>query len=199
MKKRMKMMLQFFAEPGPGETEPSPQPGAEPTPQFDYEKLAGMIAGKQSATEDSVLRGYFKQQGLTKEQADQAIATFKQQQAANTPDVTAMQSQLTQTQTALQQAQIESAAVLAAVGLGIDAKTIPYVLKMAELSQVTGQDGKINEEALKNALNKVLEDVPGLKPQTQQAAGFQIGAPTNGQQTQSAIDEQLDRIFGVKK
>lgn len=54
---------------------------------------------------------------------------------------------------------------MASVELGIDAKTIPYVLKMADLSQVVGQDGKINDEILKAALNKVLEDVPGLKPQ----------------------------------
>ena len=45
---------------------------------------------------------------------------------------------------------IDSAATMAAVSLGIDAKTIPYVLKMADLSQVMGQDGKINDEALKS-------------------------------------------------
>lgn len=56
-------------------------------PQFDYEKLASLVAGKQTVTEETVLKGYFKQQGLTKEQMDQAIAAFKQQQAANQPDV----------------------------------------------------------------------------------------------------------------
>ena len=67
--------------------------------------------------------------------------------------------------------------MMAAVTLGIDAKTIPYVLKMADLSQAMGQDGKIDEEALKTALNKVLEDVPALKPQAPGTAGFvQIGA-----------------------
>ena len=82
-----------------------------------------------------------------------------------------MQSQLAKAQAAAQEAQIQSAGVLAAVELGIDAKTIPYVLKMADLSQVIGQDGKINGEALKAAINKVLEDVPGLKPQ---AAGLRV-------------------------
>ncbi|MBO5159627.1 MAG: hypothetical protein J6B94_08590 [Lachnospiraceae bacterium] len=198
------MNLQIFAEPAPGAGEPAPQPtdptptNQQATPSIDYEKIANMVAGKQAATEDSVLRGYFKQQGLSKEEADQAIATFKQQKAANQPDVNAMQTQLTQAQAAAQKAQIEGKAVMISVELGIDAKTIPYVLKMADLSQVVGQDGTINEETLKNALNKVLEDVPALKPQAAGTTGFiKVGtAGGNGQQTQMA-DEALKKAFGL--
>lgn len=198
-----KMNLQMFAEPSPT---PAPNPAPTPDPptppsgqEIDYEKLADLVAGKQAATEDSVLRGYFKQQGLSKEDADQAIAAFKQQRAANQPDVNAMQTQLAQAQQLAQRAQIESAATMAAVGLGIDAKTIPYVMKLADFSQVMGQDGKINGETLKNALDKVLEDVPALKPQAAGITGFQqVGAPGNGG-AQGATDEELDRIFGVQK
>ena len=49
---------------------------------------------------------------------------------------------------------------LQAVALGIDAKSIPYILKLADFSQAIGQDGKINNETVNNALKKVLEDVP---------------------------------------
>ena len=86
---------------------------------------------------------------------------------------------------------------MAAVSLGIDAKTIPYVLKMADLGQVMGQDGKINDEALKAALNKVLEDVPALKPQTPGSSGFiQVGAASGQQQTQTT-DDALKKAFGL--
>ena len=105
-----------------------------------------------------------------------------------------MRVQVTQAQEAARQAQIQSAAVMAAVDLGIDSKTIPYVLKMADLSQAVGQDGKINEETLKAALNKVLEDVPGLKPQAAGAAGFvQVGAASGSAgagQSQQATQTQ---------
>ena len=169
------------------------------TPVIDYDRIAQAIAGKQSEAEDKVLRGYFEQQGLSREEMGQAIAAFKQQKAANQPDVNALQAQVTQYQAAALQAQIQNAATLAAVGLGIEAKTIPYVLKMADMSQVVGQDGKINEETLKNALNKVLEDVPALKPQVAGSTGFvQVGA-AGGQSVQGATDAELDRIFGVKK
>lgn len=169
------------------------------TPVIDYERIAQIVSGKQAATEDSVLKGYFKQQGLSQQEAEQAIAVFKQQKAANQPDVNAMQTQLTQAQVAMQQAQVQSAATMAAVSLGIDAKTIPYVLKMADLSQAVGQDGKINEETIKNALNKVLEDVPALKPQAAGSTGFvQVGAGGSGQSAQtSAADEALKKAFGL--
>lgn len=198
--KVLPMNLQIFADPAPaGGGDPIPptnqDPGDPPaTPSFDYEKLASLIAGKQSVTEESVLKGYFKQQGLSKEQMEQAIAAFKQQQAANTPNVDALQQQAAQAQVAAKQAQIQSAATMAAVGLGIDAKTIPYVLKMSDLSQVMGEDGKINDETLKNALNKVLEDVPALKPQVAGSTGFmQVGAsgdPTQHQQQTSVAQPQ---------
>lgn len=186
---KVPMNLQKFAEGGSGDggatgasgadggTSPA---GAQQTPQFDYDKLASLIAGKQTVTEESVLKGYFKQQGLSKEQMDQAIASFKQQQAANQPDVAGMQNQLTAAQAAAQAAKVETAATMMAVSLGLDAKTIPYVLKMADLSQAVGQDGKINEETLKTALNTVLEDVPALKPQADGKTGFtQIGTGGN--------------------
>ena len=209
MKNLMRLDLQHFAEPvggveppagGQQQTQiPSAQQAGQQTqaPVIDYDKIAQLVQGKQAATEESVIKGYLKQQGLTKEQMDQAIATFKQQQAANTPDVNALQAQAAQAQAAAQQAQIQAAATIAAVGLGIDAKTIPYVLKMADLSQVMGQDGKINEETLKNALNKVLEDIPALKPAPAGQTGFvQVGASGQAGQQQTNSDA-LKRAFGL--
>ena len=209
----MPLNLQFFAAAGEGDGgagdgqqqnnqnqqntqgQQNNQSGAQ---TFDYERLAQIVAGKQTATEESVLRGYFKAQGLSKEEAEAAMATFKAEKAKNTPDIGVLQQQAAAAQAQTQKMVIENAAILQGMQLGLDAKTIPYVLKMADLSKVTGEDGKVNEEALKNALSKVLEDIPALKPQTQQSSGFQVGA--TGQQTQqTSVDDQLDRIFGVKK
>lgn len=165
---------------------------------IDYEKIQQMLNGTLAAKEDTALKAYFKQQGLSQEEAEQAMATFKAEKAKNQPDVGAMQAQLSQAQAAAQQAQVEAAATMAAVSLGIDAKTIPYVLKMADLSQVVGQDGKINDETLSSALKKVLEDVPALKPQPGQTTGFiQVGAARNQQQT--GQEGQLAAIFGNNK
>lgn len=212
---RFPMNLQFFAEPAGGQQQggtngssgsvaggdgggTGQQSGTAAGPQFDYEKLASLIAGKTSVTEDTVLKSYFKQQGLSQEEMAQAIQAFKAQKAASQPDVGALQSQAAQAQAQARQIQIENAAILAAVGLGIDAKTIPYLIKMTDLSQAVGQDGKVNTETVTNALKKTLEDVPGLKPQAAGQSGFvQIGAAGNGNQ-QQGDDAALKAAFGLK-
>ena len=62
--------------------------GSQPKePTFDYEKLASLITGKQTVAEDTVLKSYFKQQGLSEDEMKQAISSFKEQKAKNTPDV----------------------------------------------------------------------------------------------------------------
>lgn len=168
------------------------QPGAQ-APSFDYEKLAGIIAGKQTVTEETILKNYFKQQGLSQEEAQQAIAAFKEQKAANQPNVEVLQQQTSAAQMQAQQALIERDAYLLSGELGVDLKTMPYILKMADLSSVLGEDGKVNQDKLKEALNKVLEDLPQLKPQTEvQQNGFrQIGVGNSGQQTVTKPTEQV--------
>lgn len=211
MRKKFPMNLQLFAEPaggtggteppagGQGQQTPPPPAGSQPpaAPQIDYAKIQQMLDGTLAAKEDTALKAYFKQQGLSQEEAEQAMAAFKAQKAAQQPDVGALQSQLTQAQAVAQKAMIDNAATMAAVSLGIDAKTIPYVLKMADLSQVMGQDGKISDEAVTNALKKVLEDVPALKAQPAGTTGFiQVGAAGTGQQ-QAATDDALKKAFGL--
>lgn len=208
---RIPMNLQLFAESGGDPAGGNPGSGASGKQQtqnnqqtgqsfqFDYEKLASIVAGKQSATEESVLKGYFKQQNLTREQVDQAIASYKEQQAANTPDVGTLQQQAAEARAAAQQANIEKEAMFMAGELGVDLKTMPYVLKLADLSKATDEKGSINKENLKTALNTVLEELPQLKPNTQTSqSGFrQIGS--GGGQDASTTEDQLAAIFGNKK
>lgn len=210
------MNLQLFADPAPaaggggnggaggggapaGQQAQSQQTQSQQaaTPQIDYAKIQQMLEGTLSAKEDVALKAYFKQQGLSQEEAEQAMATFKAEKAKNQPDIGALQQQAAQAQAAAQQAQLQAAATLTAVTLGIDAKTIPYVLKIADLSQVMGQDGKISDEAVNNALKKVLEDVPALKPQPAGTTGFiQVGA-AGGNQQQATTDDALKKAFGL--
>lgn len=93
--KRLMMNLQLFAEGDPPTSTAAVPPELASAPvvvpsaapqEIDYSKLASIVQGKQTATEDSVLRGYFKQQGLSKEDADNAIAEFKEKQKANDPN-----------------------------------------------------------------------------------------------------------------
>lgn len=201
------MKLQFFADPAPenggqqnsgGQQDSGGQTGGAPA--FDYEKLASIIQGKQTVAEDTVLKNYFKQQNLSQDEMNQAIAAFKQQKAAQQPDVAAMQAQLQNAQSAARQANMAKEAMFMAAEVGVDLQTMPYVLQLADLSKVTDDQGVINKETLKAALNAVLEKLPQLKATDQsQQSGFRTIGASGNNGAASMVDAQLDRIFGVSK
>lgn len=170
--------------------------GTGGTQVFDYEKLASIIQGKQTVAEDTVLKNYFKQQGLSQEEATQAISAFKAQKQAATPNVDMLKQQATAAQQAALAAQIERDAFLLCGELGVDIKTMPYIIKMADTKEVIA-NGKIDAEKLKAALNKVLEDVPQLKGQLGNENGFRFGAPAGGKGGTQAADDQLKAAFGL--
>lgn len=193
--------LQFFAEDEAEEPQNNQQTAA---PSIDYDKLASIINGKQTVTEDTVLKNYFKQQGLSQEEVSQAIATFKNEKAKRTPDIGALQNEITTKNAALKDALVNQQATMEAVTLGLDAKTIPYVVKLADMSKAVNDDGTVNADEIKKALEKVLADVPQFKGTVQQSfhnddvGGFQIGGGAGNISNNSSEDE-LRRIFGIKK
>lgn len=201
------MNLQLFAEGGEGgngdqntgnQQNQQQQQTGQQNPQtvgVDYDKIQQMLETATAKKENAVLKSYFQQQGMTEDEAKQAMETFKANKQQNQPDISAIQTQLQQAQALASQAEIEKQATIEAIGLGIDVKTLPYVLKMADLSSVKVEDGKLNQEALKNALNKVLEDVPALKPVNQGNAGFQIGGSGGNNNNNQTSDDALKKAF----
>lgn len=173
--------------------------GSQQGVNIDYDKIADILAGKQKVNEENVLKGYFKQQGLSSEEMAAAITAFKEQRAQNTPDVAAIQQQASDAQAAAIKVQIERDALLMTAEIGVDLSTMPYVLRMADTKDCV-VDGKVDGEKLKGALLKVLEDVPQLKANANenQNGGFKFGAGGNAD-NRDATEEALDKIFGVKK
>ena len=205
------MKLQLFAESsstGGGSAQQNGNEGGQNTatsaPQIDYDKIASIINGKQTATEETVLKSYFKEQGLSGEEMKQAITSFKEQKAKNTPDPVALKNQLDAANSLLITERINNQATLQAMTLGIDAKSIPYIIKMADMSSVTDEKGEIVEENVKKAIEKVLEDIPALKGNVsssegeKQKSGFQIGG-TVGNNKENESEDILRDIFGIKK
>ena len=183
--------------PNPNEPQPTPQGNNQQTPSFDYDKLASLITGKQSVTEDTVLKSYFKEQGLSADEMKQAIGAFKEQKAKNTPDIAKMQSEVESANSAKLTAEVNQSATLEAVKQGVDVASIPYVLKMADFSAVI-TDGKINTEKLTEAVKKVLDDIPAFKTKASENAGGvqKIGGDGNG--NKNLTEDALRGIFGIK-
>lgn len=194
----LRIPMQFFAEDPSNQNPDSGQNGQQqnPAPQIDYGKIAEIVANGTAQKESAILKSYFKQQGMSEEEMAAAISAYKEQKAKNTPDIGEIQTQLSQAQSAALQAEIQRVGTLEAISMGIDVKTVPYVLKMADMSGVTAEDGKINQESLKNAISKVLEDVPQLKPQQSGIGGIKFGADGSSG-SKSADNEALKAAFGL--
>lgn len=201
------MNLQFFAEPeektgegeGTGTGQDPTKTQSNQSPAIDYEKIQRILDGTLSAKEDTVLKAYFKQQGLSQQEAEQAMVAFKEEKAKKQPDISAIQQQIADSQEMARQAIVEKEAMLLSGELGIELKTMPYLLKLADVSNVTDDNGNINKETLKTALGKVLEDLPQLK---KESGGEQIGfrqVGSSGKQDTTDLNDQLASIFGNKK
>lgn len=183
-----------------------PNVPAEPqvAPSFDYEKVASILDGKIKATEDSVLKGYAKQQGLTGDEMNEAIEMFKKEKASRQPDVNALNktiedkdAEIIEVQSRALYAETQIEAMGMATELGVEAKTIPFLMRAADLTSVI-TEGQVDKEKLKESLENVLKEIPQLKVEKEdKPSGFKIGADTSKQE--SATNEELAKIFGVSK
>lgn len=137
---------------------------------------------------------------MSKEEAETAINVFKEQKRASEPDVGELQDKLKQADAMVRDAVIEKEGTLLAIGMVLDAKSVPYILKMADTGNVIGEGGKVDEEAFKEAINKVLEDVPALKPEQEGNTGIHRvgsgGSAGGGQGDQGSV---ISGIFGNAK
>lgn len=218
MGKRLPMKLQLFAENGAGDgngagtntqqgagstagtngqqgnTAATPQNG-QSAPGVEYDKIQSMLDTATAKKENAVLKSYFQQQGLTEEEVSRAISDFKEtkqkQSAQQASDSNELKQKVADAEKLAKTAQVELEATRIAMTLGVDAKTMPYLLKMADFDTAWEKDGKLSAENVKAALEKVLKDVPALKPDKAEQAGFQIGAGRNGGSREGAVQNSV--------
>ena len=80
----------------------------------------------------------------------------------------------------LQKERLNNEALKQARELNVDDKTISYLIKLADFSNINDDKGVISGDKVKEALNKVLNDVPSLKKSEEKGtAGVTVGADTS--------------------
>ena len=200
MIKLLKLNIQLFAADGgdgTGGTGTSTTGGQVDAqgqqPQIDYEKMAEAINKRTSQTADNVLKGYLKQQGLTGEELDQAVNTFKQQKA--TAEQNAIQEQENmklenqKLKAQILNSNIDSKLSTLAAAEGVSADKIPFLAKLIDRNGLADEKGNIFEDKIKEAIGLGIKAFPDFKGNVQQNNnGFQqIGSAGNdGQQTPDA-------------
>lgn len=167
------------------------------TPTYTQQQLDSMVSAREQRAANSALKSFFSQQGMTEDEINQAIESYKTNREKNKPDVGAITAQAEQYKAEALRAKIESQATLEALKLGVDTSAVQYVLRMADFAAVTDDKGSIDSEKLKNAVSKVLEDVPQLKKDVRASGFTQIGAGTNDTKQENETDK-IRKAFGLK-
>lgn len=181
----------------------------ESAKQVNTEEAERIAQERSSRAERAALKSYFKQQGLTEQEAQQALEDFKTkreaEEEANRNNLAHLQNKVAafEKQEAEQMRManlrlIRSEAMVQAMGLNIRPDRVNYAIRLADLSGVTvDEQGNPDETAIREALGQVIKDLPELTNQKEEAqSGFKLGAP--GQQAdQGALNSKLASIFGV--
>ena len=215
-----KMNLQLFAEPGAansGTSEPAeqttavttpPTAGSEPgTPGKTYTEaeIEALVTDKATKKADAIAKSLYQQNGMTEEQAAEAVKDFKAKQAAKAEaekgDLTAMQKKAEEAKAEVEKAKadafndlIDARTESIAKDLGIDLAKLPYV--RLDFSKV-GKDeaGKPKKDDIKAVLEAALTAMPDLKSKEEP---IKKGvAPTNGSNVVTVENEKLRRAFGL--
>lgn len=201
-KLRFALDIQCFADDSTPATPATPVVATPATPEVDYDRLADVVTKKTSGTENKFLQSYFKAQGLSPEQANEAMQQYKTAQSTKQQEAAQAQQKMVDENKALkeqiQNSQIDAKIAELSSTLGVQAEKLPFLNKMVDRSAAAKEDGTLDDEKIKTAIEEVLKAFPDFKGTTQ-AGGFQqIGGGAGNQQV-TAIDDQLDAIFGVKK
>lgn len=169
---------------------------------FDYDKLAEAIAKRNASHETAVLKGMLKEQGLTKEEVDEAVKQYKQNQANKAKeeqkridDILAENQRYKEAEIAKQ---VNGEASKIAKEIGVRDDRIETLIALCDRSKFTDDKGVINKEEMKKELEAKLTTVPEFKNKKQVTIQ---SVKTNAQTPHEMTDEEeyRKRKYGKNK
>lgn len=177
----------------------TPASGAAGNP--DYTAFFAQLDAVLDKRSAGIARSALTDNGVSKDEAHAIVEAYRQhragvaqQQAQATADLEAENQRL---RGLIAQGRIEAAAAAQAQTLGVDAATVPYLLKLADLSgaEVVDAQGNVNTQALTEALSKVIADLPGLKSQSKGSGFVPVGS--DGGNAGPNSDDRMRAWFGL--
>lgn len=172
---------------------------------ISMEEAERIATERSTRAESSALKSYFQQQGLTEEEAKQAVEKFKTDKAAKSEaekgDLTKMQQKAAEAEAKAAKVEadafndlIDARAEAIASSLGIDPAKLPYI--RLDFSKVGKTDtGKPKADDIKAVLEGALKIMPELK---KTAEPIQAGvAPTNGGKPITNDEDAIRKAMGL--
>ena len=167
--------------------------------EIDYGKIEAMINKGTQQKESAILKSYFEQQGMTEEEVRSAITSYKEAQGKKAEEqknaFATMQAENEQLKAQMLQLNIDAKANSIGLDMGVDKNAVAYLVKMADLTKAVDEKGEISEEAIKEAFEDVLKNVPALKANVNSNNGFKVGADSHQQETDKT--NMLRKVAGL--
>lgn len=169
---------------------------------IDYGKLEEIINKGISQKENSILKSYFSQQGLSEDEMKEAITSFKNSRKSEEEKSNKSFEDLTNNYNNLQkqfnQERLNNAINLSLMKKGLTEEQIPFILKMVEVEGVLDKD-TINNDKLNENIEKVFKAFPNLLNKKEDKPFVQVGVSNNGSQYEESTDALLRKAFGLKE
>jgi transposase-like protein len=186
------------------ETTPATQAQEQPATTPNYDEIFNKLDSILDKRADGLAKSALKDNGVEESEIADIVKAYREQKQAKVTEqanaLTTAQQRITELEKQISDKAIDEAMSAAALELGVDAKQLPYVTRLAARDGVLGDDGIPDAEKVKEAINKVLEDVPALKASASVNKGFQpVGAKAGeGADSGSDADKKLRGYFGLK-
>ena len=168
-------------------------------PEIDYGKIEAMINKGTQQKENAILKSFFEQQGMTEDEVKTAISSYKAEQGKKAEEQKTayanMQAENEQLKAQILQSNINAKATDIGLDMGVDKNAVGYLIKMADLSKAVNEKNEISEEAIKNAFEEVLKNVPALKASVNSNTGFKVGADSVQQENDKT--NMLRKVAGL--
>lgn len=181
---------------------PSATSAQQAAPNYDalFAKLDAIL-DKRS---DGLAKSALKDNGIEDSDIADIVKAYREQKQTKANEqataLTNANKQIADLQKQIADRAIDDAFNTAALELGVDAKQLPYVSRLAARDDILGADNKPDADKVKAAINKVLEDVPALKASANANKGFvPIGSKTGeGAGSGEDAEKKLRSYFGLK-
>lgn len=202
----LKTEVSIMAEPTNINPQTTPPEGAQQQPPAapNYDEIFAKLDAILDKRADGLAKSALKDNGVEENDIADIVKAYREQkQTKANEQATALseaQATIANLQKQIADKAVEDALAAAALELGVDAKQMPYVTRLATRDGVLGADGVPDAEKVKAAINQVLEDVPALKASANEQRGFvPVGSKTgDGAGSGDDAEKKLRSYFGLK-
>ena len=168
-------------------------------PKIDDDQLEAMLNKGRNQKDNSILKSYYEQQGMTEDEVKSAISEYKANKKAQTEQQKKAYDdalrEIEELKAQILQSNINTKATNIGLDMGVDKNAVGYLIKMADLSKAVNEKSEISEEAIKNAFEEVLKNVPALKASVNSNTGFKVGADNVQQENDKT--NMLRKVAGL--